>query len=213
MISTSVFAGLVWRIGAVMEASLRMLSLRITLACCPRLRRLGALVLQEAPSPEAGVAPVAAVAAVFVTASVEVESGETVGVDLLERGVDVSNLTVLVEVAASVGGRGDGTRVSVADGAETVSVNSGNAVNVSVLFETGEVSVIPGGISFGTALVAHPRRSMSRRIAPRMRLTMSLNRSSPGALARFMVSPVPAREIARLLQQRFLVGETLNGVA
>ena len=210
MISTSVFAGLVWRIGAVMEASLRMLSLRITLACCPRLRRLGALVLQEAPSPEAGVAPVAAV---FVTASVEVESGETVGVDLLERGVDVSKLTALVEVAASVGGRGDGARVSVADGAETVSVNSGNAVNVSVLFETGEVSVIPGGISFGTALVAHPRRSMRRRIAPRMRLTMSLNRSSPGALARFMVSPVPAGEIARLLQQRFLVGETLNGVA
>jgi len=190
-----------------MEGSLRMLSRRITRARCPAFRRLGALVLQEDPSPEAGVA------AIFVTASVAVKSGETVGVDLMGRGVDVSKLTVLVEVAASVGGTVDETRVSVADGAEIVSVNSGNAVNVSVLSDIDEVSVIPGDISFGTAPVAHPRRTMRRRIAPRMRLTISLNRSSPGALARFMVSPVPAREFASLLQQRFLVGKALDGSA
>jgi hypothetical protein len=46
-----------------------------------------------------------------------------------------------------------------------------------------------------------------------MKLTIILNRSSLGALARFIVSPIPACEIASLLQQRFLIGKALDGSA
>ena len=158
-----------------MDASLRIFSLRTTRAVCPILRRLGTLVLQDAFSAGVGVATsgtvvggsVAAEAGVAVAASVvagsvaaEVEVGEgTTGVGVLDD--------------STVGGASDGTTVSVAPNVGAASVETGDEERVSVTFGATMVSVGAGVAAF----VAHPRRSITSRIAARMTVTIVLNRS------------------------------------
>jgi hypothetical protein len=90
--------------------------------------------------------------------------------------VDESETGVRVEVLAGwvlVGALVDGTTVSATGGAGTVSVGLSGSPEVAVKFGAAAVSVILGA----AAVVAHPRRSISSRIAARIRLTTSLKRS------------------------------------
>jgi hypothetical protein len=95
-----------------------MLSLWITRAVCPTLRRLGALVLQDVLATGVGVAASGTVVGVA-------SAGEAVGVGASVVGGSVAARVAVGEGAAVVGelvgstvcGCGDGTMVSVASAA------------------------------------------------------------------------------------------------
>jgi hypothetical protein len=139
------------------------------------------------------------VVAIGVASTVDVKSGATVEVGSPERSVDVAVLATSVRLGVSSGSVGEGLRVSVAGGGDTLSVSSGESVEDSAGLRIPGVSVTASGSAFTAGFIAHPRRSMRRRIAPSIKLTISLNRSSLGALARSMISPIPACKIACLL--------------
>src|SRR6186997_3271672 len=106
MISTCVLVALVWRMGALRDASLRMFSLWTTRAVCPTLRRLGRRVLQET-SWGAGVGVSASGAA--VGGSVASVAGGSVGAAV---GVKVGSISV---------GTAEGMDVCVTSGMAVVS--------------------------------------------------------------------------------------------
>jgi hypothetical protein len=143
---------------ASIDGSLRIFSLASTRAVCPKLRRLGTLVLQDALSVglELGVANPPGVAVGVSAAEVGVGvAAPMVGVGDDEALVGVSDDgDVAVAVDSAVDGMGDRKVVSVVSGAAIVSVGAGEG-----------------------ALIAHPRRSMSIRITTRMAVTTDLNRS------------------------------------
>ena len=163
-----------------MDPSVRILSLWTTRAVCPMLRRLGALVLQDALSPgvgvaasgaavgvssvagEAGVGVEASVVGGSVAAEVGVGEGASVVGGSVATDVDVGEGAAVV--GSSVGGTGDGTMVSVASDARIASVATGDGARVSVW-------------AGASALVAHPRRSIKMRMSARITVTIVLNRS------------------------------------
>jgi hypothetical protein len=114
------------------------------------------------------------VVAVASGAGVDVASGALVGVEDSDVGATVGVLAASVSVGALVAEvTVEGSTVSVAGGAETVFVGFSSSSGVALKFDAADVSAILGA----AAVVAHPRRSMSKRIAARIRLTTSLKRS------------------------------------
>ena len=149
-----------------MDASLRILSLWTTRAVCPTLRRLGALVLQDALSAGVGVAASGTVVGVSVAGAAGVGVGASVVGCSVAAEVDVGEgaAVVGVLVGSTVCGTGDGTMVSVASDARIASVETGDG---------DRVSVWAGAAGF----VAHPRRSIRIRMSARITVTIVLNRS------------------------------------
>jgi hypothetical protein len=140
-------------IGELMAGCWRMFRFLRTRACWPRLRRLGAIVLHaEEPCEAAGTADAAGAGA-----------GESVG--------------AAVGAGDSVGA-GDGVGEA---GAARVSVGGGmgegvaEGIATSVLVDAMTISVGRGAA--GGVVTAHPRRSIRTRIAVRMSVTTSLNKS------------------------------------
>ena len=171
MISTCVFVGFVWIRVASMDASLRIFSLWTTRALCPTLRRLGTLVLQAPFCAGVGVAASGTVVggSVAAEAGVGVKDSVVAASVAAEVGVDEGTTVVGVVVGPTV----DGIRVSVESDAGRVGVETGGEGRFSVAF--GEAIVSAGARE--TTFAAHPRRSMRRRIARRITVTIVLNRS------------------------------------
>ena len=168
--------------GASIEASLRRFSLRSTRAVCPTLRRLGTLVEQDPVCDWAGVASC---------------FGSTVGV--AASGTTVAG-SVALEVGVAAGAPGVVLGFTAAGTGEAVMIVSVAAGDGSVVSVTSTATPCVGAGAAG--LVAHPRSSMSSRIAARRRATIVLNRSYAGAVRRFMAcliscgqGRVPARAV------------------
>ena len=109
-------------------------------------------------------------------ASAVAASAETVeavvGVEDVESLVGVGSTTVGVAVAA-IAGAGEGVKVSVLSRGGSLAIEVGNEVASSVIPDSAAGWV---GLT-GTAFVAHPRRSISRRMIRRTIVTINLNRS------------------------------------